>query len=131
MESAYRPSAEEVAMLVVLMIQRYSQERGRDVSRFRMARASLRRLAIRDRLRDALVEDWIDVMALDYDWIVFTKDEEFLLLKAETTRTWTKIATKRCDDLIKRLRNGDSSAIRDGEKEIDPPPRLDDSEDDD
>ncbi len=115
----YQPKASELAILVVLMIQRYSRERGREVSRFRLARNSLRRLAIRDRLRDALVDEWIDVMALQHGWLTFAHDEEFILLKADSTRTWTKIATKRCDDIIKRLRNGDDSAINDAAGEID------------
>jgi hypothetical protein len=125
----YQPSASELAILVVLLVQRYSRERGREVSRFRIARNSLRRLAIRDRLRDALVDEWIDIMALQHGWLTFSHDEEFILLKAETTRTWTKIATKRCDDIIKRLRNGDGSAIDDAAGEIDEPSVPDEDDD--
>jgi len=130
MKPTYRPSAEELAILVVVMVQRYAKERGRDVPRFRLARNSLRRLAIRDQLRDALVDDWIDVMALEHGWLVFRHEEDFLLIKAEATRTWTKIATKRCDDFIKRLRQGDRPAIDDAEREIDRTPSTDEGEDD-
>jgi hypothetical protein len=91
----------------------------------------LRRLAIRDRLRDALVDDWIDAMALEYGWLTFTHDEEFLLLKVDASKTWTKIATKRCDDIIKRLRKGDSSAIDDAAGEIDGPSGPDAGDDED
>lgn len=127
----YQPSPSELAILVVLMIQRYARERGREVSRLRLARNSLRRLAIRDRLRDALVEDWIDVMALEHGWLTFTHDEEFLLLKVDTTLSWTKIATKRCDDIIKRLRKGDAAAIDDAAGEIEEPPSLDEEDNED
>ena len=127
----YQPTAAELAILVILMIQRYSRERGREVSRFRLARNSLRRLAIRDRLRDALVDDWVDVMALEHGWLVFAHDEEFLLLRADSSKTWTKIATKRCDDLIKRLRKGDTTAISDAEGEIEPPSGPDEGDDED
>lgn len=128
----YQPNASELAILVILMIQRYAKERGKDISRFRLARSSLRRLAVRNRLHDSLVDDWIDVMALEYEWLVFVSDDEFCLIKAESSRSWTKIATKRCDDILKRLRVGDSSAIGDAEGEIDLPPNADegDSEDD-
>jgi hypothetical protein len=114
----YHPNASELAILIILLIQRYAEERGREVSRFRLARSSLRRLAIRNRLHDVLVDEWIDAMALEYGWLVFVNDEEFCLIRAEATKTWTKIATKRCDDFIKRLREGDSSAINDAEGEI-------------
>lgn len=127
---SYQPTAGELAILVVIMVQRYSKERGREVSRFRLARNSLRRLGIRDRLRDALVDEWTDVMALEHGWLVFIHDEEFLLLKAETTKTWTKIATKRCDDLIRRLRGGDRTTIDDAEGEIEPTPDTDEGDED-
>jgi hypothetical protein len=122
MSRPYQPDAAELAMLTVILIQRYAKERGKDVSRFRLARNSLRRLAIRDRLRDTFVEEWADVMALEYNWLVFMHADEFLLLRAETTQTWTKVATKRCDDLIKRLHRGEGKAIDDAESEIDPIP---------
>lgn len=125
----YQPKASELAILTVILIQRYSLERGKEVSRFRLARTSLRRLAIRDALRDALVDDWIDVMALEWGWLTFKHGEEFLLLKADTAKTWTKIATKRCDDLIKRLRKGDMSAIDDAAGEIDKTTSNDDDDD--
>jgi len=43
--------------------------------------------------------------------------------------TWTKIATKRCDDIIKRLRKGDGSAIDDAAGEIEEPSGHDESDD--
>ncbi len=57
-------------------------------------------------------------MSLEHNWVTFIHDEEFLLIKSEATQSWTKIASKRCDDIIKRLRKGDSSAISDVENEI-------------
>jgi len=129
MAKPHLPTSSEVALLVALLIQRYSAERGKEVSRFRLARSSLRRLAIRARLRDALVDEWVDVMALEHGWLVFADAEEFLLLRKNSAATWTKIATKRCDDLIKRLMSGDRTAVDDAEFELEPPPETDDGED--
>jgi hypothetical protein len=129
MKKIYQPAAEELAILVVIMIQRYAKERGRDVSQVRLARNSLRRLAIRNQLRDSLVDDWSDIMALEYGWLVFRQDEEFSLVKAKVTKTWVKIASKRCDDLIKRLRQGDASALGDAELEITRTPDIDEGDD--
>ena len=42
-----------------------------------------------------------------------------------------KIATKRCDDIIKRLRKGDSAAIDDAAGEIEEPPSLDEDDNED
>lgn len=131
MHNPYQPAASELAILVILMIQRYAKERGNEVSRVRMTRNSLKRLAIRNRLHDSLVDAWIDVMALEYGWLVFAYDEEFCLIRAEATKTWTKIAAKRCDDIIKRLRTGDTSAISDADDEIDRTPIDNENEDED
>jgi hypothetical protein len=128
MSRPYQPNPTELAILAVILIQRYAQQRGKEVSRIRLARNSLRRLAIRDRLRDALVEDWIDVMAFEYNWLVFVHEDDFLLLKTEVAETWTKVATKRCDDLINRLRLGEGKAIDDAEDEIDPTPDFEEGD---
>jgi hypothetical protein len=122
------PNASQLALLVSLLIQRYITERGKDISRFRLARNSLRRLAVRARLKDTLIDEWVDNMALEYGWIVFIDAEEFLLIKKDITSTWTKIATKRCDDLIRRLRAGDVSAIDDAEVEFEPSPEQDEED---
>ncbi len=90
MAQPHLPNAGEIALLVVLLIQRYSAERGKEMSRFRLARNSLLRLAIRARLRDALVDEWADVMALEHGWLVFTDAEQFLLLRKESAATWTR-----------------------------------------
>ena len=80
---------------------------------------------------DALVDEWVDVMALEHGWLVIRHQEEFLLLKAEPTKMWTKISSKRCEDLLKRLRAGDRSAIEDAEREIAPMSSAEESEDED
>jgi hypothetical protein len=130
MKKPHLPTAAELALLVVLLVQRYAKERSKEISRFRLARGSLRRLAIRKRLRDALVDDWQDIMALEHGWLVFVDSEDFVLIQAESAKTWTKIATKRCDDLITRLRAGDATAIQDADNEIEPTPEPDGGEDD-
>jgi hypothetical protein len=130
MRKPHLPTAAELALLVVLLVQRYAKERSKEISRFRLSRGSLRRLAIRKRLRDALVDDWQDIMALEHGWLVFVDSEDFVLIQAESAKTWTKIATKRCDDLITRLRAGDATAIQDADNEIEPTPEPDEGEDD-
>jgi hypothetical protein len=130
MKKPHLPTAAELALLVVLLVQRYAKERSKEISRFRLARGSLRRLAIRKRLRDALVDDWQDIMALEHGWLVFVDSEDFVLIQVESAKTWTKIATKRCDDLITRLRAGDATAIQDADNEIEPTPEPDEGEDD-
>ena len=118
MAGSYRPNASEIALLVVLLIQRYQKDRGKEVSRIRLARSSLRRLAIRARLEDKVINDWIDTMSLEYGWLVYVDFEEFFLIKKDSAATWTKIATKRCDDIIKKLKKGERESLDDAEEEL-------------
>lgn len=123
------PSAGETALLVILNLQRYAKDRGKELSRFRMARSSLRRLAIRTRLEDSWIGQFIEYMLAEYGWLVFVDSDEFLFIKRDNAISWTKISAKRCEDLLKRLRNGDATAITDAEAEADTDIAEDDDDD--
>ena len=88
MATAYQPSPSELSQLVALLVQRYSEHRGKDISRVRLARKTLRRMAGRPQLRDGLVDKWITQMDAAQGWLVFVEAEEFLLIKSETAKTW-------------------------------------------
>jgi hypothetical protein len=77
--AAYLPSAAGIAELTILLIRRYAEEKRKEVTRFRSARSSLRRMAIRTTLRDSLVEDdWDDVLLLRHGWIATATGDEFI-----------------------------------------------------
>jgi len=120
MSESHQPSPNELAVLVALLIQRYTAHRGKQVTRFRLARRTLRKMAGRPKLRDQFVDKWLDVMALEHGWLVYAGAEEFLLIKSGAAKGWTKIAAKRVDDLVKRLNEGDLTAIDDAKKELIP-----------
>jgi hypothetical protein len=67
---------------------------------------------------------WIN--ALRDDIASYFKELDGLHVSVETTR----IATKRCDDLIRRLRTGDGTAVGDAETEIEPRPEGEETEED-
>jgi len=120
MANPYQPNPRELAQLVALLIQRYSAERGKEVSRFRLARRTLRKIAARPALRDPLIDKWTNLMLAEQGWLVFADAEDFLLLKSEAPKGWTKVATKRIDDLLGRLATGDRTAIKDLRNELKP-----------
>jgi len=126
----FRPSTAETAMLAALLIQRFAKDRGKEVSRLRLSRGSLRRLAVRSFLEDSWVSEFTEHMRSDQGWIVFADGDEFLFLKQDAVRSWTRIGTKRLDDILTRLRRGDQKAIRTAEIEIEPLEDEDEDEDD-
>jgi hypothetical protein len=111
----------EAALLTVSLVQRYEHDRGKEVTRFRLARTSLLRMAVRPReLPDGFVGQWADILALRYGWAAIPSGVEFLLVKVDAARAWTRIGTKRLDDIIELLQSGDKSALDKVEKEVKP-----------
>jgi len=120
MAEAHQPNPSEIATLVALLIQRYSAHRGKPVTRFRLARRTLRKMAGRPKLRDQLVDKWLEFMATEHGWLVYSGSEEFLLIKSGSAKSWTKIAAKRVEDLLKRLADGDETALDEARAELVP-----------
>ena len=128
MAKFYSPTPDEVAVLTILLVQRYAKDRKREVNRFRLSKDSLRLLGIRTRLRDAFIEAWTDVLHDQFDWLVFCSESEFCLVKKDVAATWTRIGSKRLKDIINKLRHGDPSGITDAENEIEWPENEEDEE---
>ena len=127
----YLPTPGETALLVVLNLQRYAKDRGKDLGRFRMARSSLRRISVRTRLEDSWIAQFIEHMLAEHGWLVFLNGDEFLFLRSDSAASWTKLSSKRCDDLLNRFKSGDASAIDDAEKEVEPEGGDEDEDDGD
>ena len=119
MKKIYQPTPAEVAAMTVALVTRYTKERDKEVTRFRLARSSLRRMAIRDQLRDVFIDEWISCLLISYGWAACGCGDEFLLIRADTTKGWTKLGTARMDDVIKPLRKGDRTALDALDDEID------------
>jgi hypothetical protein len=120
----YTPTISETAQLVALLIQRYGQSRGKEVSRFRLSIRALRRIAGRPQMRDVAVDKWRAAMADEQGWLVFADGEEFLLIRRGFAKGWTKVGGKVIEDLLLRLASGDRGAVEDAAKELLPPPAV-------
>jgi hypothetical protein len=108
---SYLPTAAELAAMTVALVASYEADRGKEVTRFRLARRSLRRMAIRSQLRDAVVDDWIDSLATLYGWSTSVAGDEFLLVRTASTKGWTRLGTARLQKMIEALRKGDRSPL--------------------
>jgi hypothetical protein len=125
-----RPDPEEVAFLTVENVDRYEDEKGKAVSRLRMAMNTLRAISMRETIRDSFVEEWSDELQR-LGWIVFRRREDFLLVKVEKADNWTKIASKRVKDILDDLAEGDRTSLNKAMKERSRKKPMDFPDDDD
>src|SRR5260221_4865702 len=108
MESAFRRvTAAEAALVTVFLINRYVAEKGKEVSRLRLSRSSVRRLALRANLRESFVEEWRDALATDWGWIAFPLGEQFGLIRDDSVSGWVRLGTTRIAAQRKKLKTCD------------------------
>jgi hypothetical protein len=106
-----RFTVEATALCTAYLIYLYQQEKGKDVTRFRLSRNSVRWLSCRATLKDAFVLDWMEELASEYGWIAFPHGEEFGFVHASVVSGWVRIGTKRIVDDRLELKRGDSSVL--------------------
>ena len=105
-----RLSPAEAALFAAYLIHTYEQEKGRNITRLRLSRQSVRRLALRHRLREAFIAEWQDELA-SVGWIAFEHGEEFCLIRTDAASGWVRIATKRVAAEREKLQRGDRSVL--------------------
>jgi hypothetical protein len=106
-----RLTAEDAALLTAYLIHLYETEKGKEISRFRLSRDSVRRLGLRLNLREAFTAEWAEAMASDWGWIAFAHREEFGLIRISAVSGWVRLGTKRVSEDLRRLRRGDCSVL--------------------
>jgi hypothetical protein len=116
-DSVARLTPDEAALMTIFLVHRYELEKGKEVTRFRLSRNSVRLLGLRANLRDAFAEEWRDALA-EWGWVAFPRGEEFGLVRSPVMDGWVRLGTKRIRDERKKLRDGDSEVLARVKKEL-------------
>jgi hypothetical protein len=90
-------TAEGTAVAIMHLLRKYEDETGKELSRFRISRNTLRYLSLRANLREDFVVQWIDETAR-WGWLAFPHGEEFALIHSSSTAGWVRIGAKRLAD---------------------------------
>jgi hypothetical protein len=106
-----RLTAQETALCTAYLIHLYTKEKGKDVTRLRLSRNSVRWLGLRGILREDFVDDWIEELATEWGWIAFPHGEEFGLIEASVMSGWVRIGTRRIAEDRLKLKRGDGSVL--------------------
>lgn len=96
-------SAEAAAQLLILNAFRFGQEKGRETTRFRYTRETLRKLSGWKRLSAPFLDDLAEEMlALGWNQMQVS-DTEFGAIKADKVGAWPRIGPKRVADILRDM----------------------------
>lgn len=105
MSISYKPDPRECALLLLWLISLKEQEGGREYPRLRVSSITLKRLWIRRRLDQRLVEqvtEWL----LEAGRVLIDAGSTYAIAKTSAVEGWPRIASKRLSDEIDQVARG-------------------------
>jgi hypothetical protein len=103
--SFIRISAEHTAKALLINLAEYCETKGKDVSRFRISRDSLKRASNRKTLREAFVVEVIDEMAQlgwsSIDTGTMESDNELAFIQTSKIEVWPRLGVARVLKLVR------------------------------
>ncbi len=100
------PSAYAAALLTVLNAKRYSEEKVKKVTRFRVSRQTLGKLAKRQLLRSSFLDEYEEHLR-SLGWtMIELPDASYAFLETASVEGWTKISSTRVSKEITKIAIG-------------------------
>lgn len=95
-------SANATACLLILNARGYSEEKARELSRFRVTRNSIRRISGWNRLSAPFMEELAQAMA-EYGWFFLEfNDTEFAAIQIDKVGSWVRLGSSRVSHYRKK-----------------------------
>jgi hypothetical protein len=101
----YKPNGREAALLLLHALEERGRRRGKDMTRARVSRVTLRRLWNRENLTDPWlteVNEWL----LSAGWTLVYAGTTFGVVKTSVVENWPRIASKHLDPVIEQVNRG-------------------------
>jgi hypothetical protein len=101
----YQPTAQECAILVILLVLGDRSGEQREISRVRLSEITLKRLWGRHRLTEeflAEVQEWL----FRAGWALFYAGTTFAMVKTKAVEGWPRASSKRLQDKLDDVANG-------------------------
>lgn len=96
----YKLSAEATAQLLLVNAKRFGEEKGRETTRFRYSKETLRKLSRWERLSPLFLEELSDEL-LALGWVqIPISDTEFGAIMDNKVSAWPRIGPKRVADIL-------------------------------
>ena len=124
----HRLTAEQSAIVILYVIDHYRREKGKDITRLRFSKATMRKLCIRRNLHESFAAEVIVELA-EWGWTMFAAGDDFALIQTSVLSSWLRLGSKRVAMERKRLRSGDFKVLQEMLNKIELPPLEDEDED--
>jgi hypothetical protein len=101
----YKPNGQEAALVLLHALEERGQRRGKEMTRARVSRMTLKRLWNRESFTDAWlaeVNDWL----LSAGWTLVYAGTTFGVMKTSVVENWPRIAWKHLDSVIEDVKQG-------------------------
>ncbi|SDD30303.1 hypothetical protein SAMN05216345_107354 [Cupriavidus sp. YR651] len=89
-----RRTARQTALLLAINAKLYENERNRQVTRYRFAYDTLRRISNRTALRESFFEKLEEELE-DLNWLLIRLGEQFAIIALDKADSWVKLSSKR------------------------------------
>src|SRR5258708_1967553 len=97
----YKPNGRESALLLLRALEERGERRGKEMTRVRVSRFTLKQLWNRENLTDswlAEVNEWL----LSAGWTLVYAGTTFGVVKTSVVENWPRIASKHLDSVIEK-----------------------------
>jgi hypothetical protein len=101
----YKPNGRESALLLLRALEERGQRRGKEMTRVRVSRLTLKQLWNREQLTEpwlAEVNEWL----LSAGWTLIYAGTTFGVVKTSIVENWPRIASKHLDPVIEEVKQG-------------------------
>jgi hypothetical protein len=99
----YKPDSREAALLLLHALEERGQRRGKEMTRARLSRVTLKRLWNRENLSELWLNE-VNEWLLSAGWIVFYAGTTFGAVKNSIVENWPRVASKRFEDVLDEVR---------------------------
>lgn len=88
------------AKLILINLSLYGEEKGKDVSRARLSKATLKAISKRKHIKQGFISTLFDEL-LELGWFLGDQGEdEYFLLRLNKIQSWTRVASSRVKPLL-------------------------------
>jgi hypothetical protein len=101
----HKPDSREAALLLLHAIEERGQRRGKEMTRARLSRATLKSLWNRENLSEPWL-DGVNEWLLSAGWTLFYAGTTFGAVKSSVVENWPRVASRHTEDILDEVRQG-------------------------
>jgi hypothetical protein len=98
----YKPDSREAALLLLRALEERGQRRGKEMTRARLSRVTLKRLWNRENLSELWLNE-VNEWLLSAGWTLFYAGTTFGAVKSSIVENWPRVASRHLEDVLDQV----------------------------